>query len=228
MKRPRAKTNTQSHFRRYTNLAATIHLLRSRQITLLNPATWEDKNDAYFMSEYKRHKNAKAVLALCFAERSETFHHWRVFSHGSDGVCIEFDKHSLLSTFKNDQRVKHGTIDYKLLDEIRGIKTVDTDDLPFMKRHPFKDECEFRVVYTDMKEAPAFKNFSIDLDWVKRITLGPWMSDGLADSVKETLRSIDGCKAVKIARTTLIENETWKGLTTKVRNSLAAVAKRGK
>lgn len=66
-------------FRRYTNLAAAIHLLQSRKITLLNPARWDDANDAYFMAEYKRLVGAETVLALCFAETAETYHHWRVF-----------------------------------------------------------------------------------------------------------------------------------------------------
>ena len=79
-------------FRRYTNLAAVVHLLQAKAITLLNPATWDDTNDAYFMAEYKRLKQAKTVLALCFAETAETYHHWRVFSHGADGVCLEFNK----------------------------------------------------------------------------------------------------------------------------------------
>jgi hypothetical protein len=34
-------------FRRYTNLAAVVHLLHAKAITLLNPATWDDRNDAY-------------------------------------------------------------------------------------------------------------------------------------------------------------------------------------
>jgi hypothetical protein len=91
---------------RYTNLAATIHLLRTKQITLLNPATWDDKNDAYFMAEYTRLNNAKAVLALCFAERSQTLSSLGVFSHGSDGVCIEFDKQKLLSAFERDVQIR--------------------------------------------------------------------------------------------------------------------------
>jgi hypothetical protein len=41
---------------RFTNLAAAIHMLRTRTITLLDPNTWDDKNDAYFMAEYKRQK----------------------------------------------------------------------------------------------------------------------------------------------------------------------------
>jgi hypothetical protein len=48
---------------RYTNLAATIHMLCTKCITLLNPATWDDKNDAYFMAEYKRTVVAGGVAA---------------------------------------------------------------------------------------------------------------------------------------------------------------------
>jgi len=82
--------------RRYTNLAATVHLLRNRCLTLLNPESWDDRNDAYFLAQYKERTNASSVLALCFAEASETYHHWRVFSSGGDGVCIEFDRPKLL------------------------------------------------------------------------------------------------------------------------------------
>lgn len=88
-------------FRRYTNLASTIHLLQHRAITLLNPATWDDKSDTYYMAEYKRLKQAQTVLALCFAESRETYHHWRIFSYGTDGICLEFDKQELLTAFPN-------------------------------------------------------------------------------------------------------------------------------
>jgi hypothetical protein len=65
---------------RFTNLAAAIHMLRARKITLLDPNTWDDKNDAYFMAEYKRQKGLATLLALCFADCDETYHHWRVFA----------------------------------------------------------------------------------------------------------------------------------------------------
>ena len=91
VKKPKAQI-----LRRFTNLAATIHMLRTRTITLLDPGTWDDKNDAFFMAQYKRQKDLKALLALCFADCPETYHHWRVFSHGADGVRVEFDKALLL------------------------------------------------------------------------------------------------------------------------------------
>jgi hypothetical protein len=61
-------------FRCYTNLAAIIHLLQNKWITALDPTTWDDKNDSYFMAEYKRLSGAQTLLALCFAEQAETYH----------------------------------------------------------------------------------------------------------------------------------------------------------
>ena len=44
---------TEHTLRRYTNLASALHILQNRCLTLLSPETWDDRNDAYFMSEYK-------------------------------------------------------------------------------------------------------------------------------------------------------------------------------
>jgi hypothetical protein len=166
-------------FYRYTDLAATLHMLRTRNITLLNPATWDDTNDSYFMSEYKRLKNAKSVLALCFAESEESYHHWRIFSSGGDGVRIEFDKPAL--------------------------------------RWPYGDEREFRVVYTNLSETVAAKDYPIALSSIRRITLSPWMPRTLSASVKATLRSIDGCSRLNVFQSTLVSNELWKKFTEKAR-----------
>jgi hypothetical protein len=144
--------------RRYTNLAATFHLLSSRKITLLDPSNWEDKNDAYFMAQYKKLKNAGSVLALCFAESSETYHHWRVFSHGHDGVCIEFKKDVLLDSFSGDARTRADNVRYKLLKDLRELKnTIEIDDIPFIKRSAYKDEREFRIVFTDLNPRDSYK-----------------------------------------------------------------------
>jgi hypothetical protein len=205
-----------SAFRRYTNLAATIYLLRQRYITLLNPATWDDRNDAWFMAEYKRYMKAKTVLALCFAERPETYHHWKVFSHGSDGVCIEFDKEKLLSAFTGEPQIQADYVKYKMLKDIANMQTVQGEQLPFLKRQAFEDEAEFRIVYVDTEKKADYQNYAIEIDWINRITLSPWMAKALADSVKATLRSIKGCSGLSIYRSSLIDNETWKNLTRRV------------
>jgi hypothetical protein len=206
-----------SSFRRYTNLAATIHMLQSKCITLLNPATWDDKNDAYFMAEYKRYKNAKTVLALCFAECPETYHHWRVFSNGSDGVCIEFDKVKLFLTFVNETNIMQGYVKYKMIKDANNLKLIELEELPFLKRYPYGDEHEFRVVYVDSQKAMECHDYSIEVGWINRITLSPWISKTLASSVKETLKSIKGCSGLRISRSTLVDNDAWKRLTARVK-----------
>ena len=204
-------------FRRYTNLAAVIHLLQTREITLLNPATWDDRNDAYFMAEYKRLLQAKTVLALCFAESEETYHHWRVFSHGADGICLEFDKQALLSAFDGHRRIRLGAVNYRQIRTLRARTEIGIEELPFLKRLPYQDEKEFRIVYADPEVAVEFRNFPLDLAWIRRITLSPWMSQALSRSVVKTLRSIPGCEKLRISRSTLVGNNEWQELTARAR-----------
>ena len=90
--------STPTYLRRYTDLPALLNMLSMRQITLLDPKTWDDRNDSFFMSLYKERKKLKTLLALCFAQTPETYHHWRVFSNGSAGVCVVFDRAALLDS----------------------------------------------------------------------------------------------------------------------------------
>ncbi len=209
----RKRQPTLPAFRRYTNLAAAIHMLQTQQITLLNPTTWDDKNDAYFMAEYKRIIGAQTVLAVCFAQSSETYHHWRVFSNGSDGVCIEFDKDALVSMFSLRASIRTGRVKYHLIDTLLRKSKIDPHELPFLKRRPYKDEREYRIVYVDEVKAQEFQNFPIQATWIKRITLSPWMSTALRYSVVKTLKSIPGCAGLSIVRSTLLENDRWKSIT---------------
>ena len=50
--------------RRYTNIPALIYLLTARKITLLDPASWDDKNDLHFLSLYREKKSLETVLAF--------------------------------------------------------------------------------------------------------------------------------------------------------------------
>lgn len=214
--RRKSPTPPPPAFRRYTNLSAAIHLLQSRKITLLNPARWDDANDAYFMGEYKRLAGAETVLAICFAETVETYHHWRVFSHGADGVCIEFDKARLLDSFEGQPGVLKDKVVYRKIATLKKRRAIEADELPFLKRKPYEPECEYRVIYVDKTISMEAKDFDIDLSWIRRITLSPWMSNVLKESVKKTLRGIDGdCRRLSVSRSTLVGNDEWKSLTAK-------------
>lgn len=203
-----SKTPTKRLLRRYTSLSALIQLLRSQALMLLSPSTWDDRNDAHFLRQYAQQKNLAAVLAACFSTAGETYHHWKVFSHGLDGACIEFDRDRLLDALKPYDGIRFGDVRYWKLDRIRS-RPPKTNDLPFIKRHPFRDEKEFRIIY-DSAENVAFKAFAIDLHCISRIILSPWSNKLLADAIKATIHDIDGCARLRVYRTTLIDNEGWK------------------
>ena len=194
--------------RRYTNLAAALHVLQNRSLTLLSPSTWDDRNDAFFMSEHKKRKRALSVLAVCFAGVDETYHHWRVFSPGTDGVCVEFDKEALLKPVVGQPGIQSRKVSYMMIGTAKN-QGIPTNDLPFIKRLPYKDESEFRVIYVDQTTEYLSMPIAISLNSISRLTLSPWMPLPLVDAVKQTIKQIRGCKTLRIYRSTLIENERW-------------------
>lgn len=196
-------------FRRYTNLVSGIQILRQRAITLLNPELWDDRNDSYGLLQYMNALEAKSILALCFAERHETYHHWRVFSPGMDGLCIEFDKAKLLQAFACVPGGCVGSVKYYEIQELKET-LLTVEQLPFVKRFPYRDEREFRLIDVDMDEELDFKSFPITLDCIRRINLSPWMPKSMADSVRATIRMLPGCERLSINRSTLVDNDQWK------------------
>ena len=201
-----AKAKPAAILRRYTSLASLLALLQDRKLTLLSPAFWEDRNDAFYMSQYKTRKNLKTLLALCFSESDETYHHWRVFTHGADGVCIHFKREDLLKSLPG---LGTGKITYRKITDLPRFKP-RLEQLPFLKRQPFGDECEFRLIYEDPVQEMETKAFSIPLRVIARVTLNPWLPPPLSSAVKSAIKSTPGCSALKVYQTTLLENETWK------------------
>lgn len=206
----------REYLHRYTDLTSLIHILTSKNLTLLNPETWDDKNDAYFMAAYKAKSKAKTILALCFSERTQqTYHHWKVFANGPAGVCITFRKPDLLTSLPRGSGILHRTMKYYSFDDANKLKK-NVDDLPFIKRNYFKDEREYRIVYSDAKAVLPSYDVRIDCAWIVKITLSPWMHKALAQSVRETLRLIPGCKGLRVVHSTLTSSERWKKLTDRV------------
>ncbi len=201
-------TSLKKFLRRYTNLPALIYLLREQRITLLDPNTWEDKNDSHFLDLYREKKHLGSVLALCFTQATETYHHWRVFASGSAGVCITFKREQLIRSLKPIEGIRTGSVRYLRMGEI-SRRQPSTEELPFLKRYPFEPENEFRVILDSRQRREAF-DVLIPLSCIDRITLSPWLSATLASHVKSVLWNIRGCRELKIVRSTLISNEDWK------------------
>ena len=208
---PSRTQSAKKFLRRYTDIPALIYLLREQKITLLSPSTWDDGNDREFMTLYQGRKRLKSLLALCFSQSDETYHHWRVFAPGAGGVCVAFDRNELVKTFKTRRGVRMGAVEYLKIGELRG-KRIAVSKLPFLKRYAYAHESEFRLLYESTSVEAKTLDVPIPLSCIRRITLSPWIPGSLFSRVKDTLKSIPGCEGAKIYRSTLIGNEEWKKL----------------
>jgi hypothetical protein len=200
--------HVRKFLKRYTNLPAAIYVLARRHITLVDPETWDDSNDSHYLRLYRDSMGLKSVLALCFTQASETYHHWRVFSSGPSGVCIEFHRDALIKALEGYD-VRFSDVRYRTLKAMHH-KRPSIDQLPFIKRQAFRDDHEFRIVSTSVDKRRSTLDLRIPLSCINRITLSPWLLKRVADEVKWDLRAIHGCDHLSITRSTLVDNEEWK------------------
>lgn len=200
---------SESQFRRYTTLPYLLDMLHHKRLTLLDPARWEDKNDAYFLKIYKEKMGYASVLALCFAEAPEAYHHWKIYSGNPSGVCIEFFKGRLLSHFDPKKGFIHAGIQYKTINKLRE-NTLHTGEMPFIKRYAYKGEEEYRVIFQSKDEKVSVKQILINLDTISKITVSPWIDSTSYKSIKLTINKIKDCEHIKVQKSTITENNEWK------------------
>ncbi len=200
--------NHQSNkINRYTTLPVLLDLLKRKKLVLLNPSTWEDRNDAEIIMEYKKRKNIRNLFAICFGVGDETVHHWKAYADGISGCCIEFDKKKLLESFKNKNGIRYGNVIYRKINDLNE-NTVDIDRIPFIKRWPYRCENEFRILWEGRTNQKTME-FEINLHSINKITLSQRIPVDVSDSVKDLLRSEIGDPSRKINRSTLYENNRW-------------------
>lgn len=199
----------EKYYRRYTDLPSLVGMLTYGKLTLLEPSTWDDKNDSYFLEQYRLKRNLKSVLALCFTQASETYHHWKIFSPGPAGVCILFKEQELKAAVAKTPGLRMRSVDYLTLKQIRD-KKLARSKLPFVKRSPFKPENEMRLLWESTTEQRVSFDVPFDPSAIARITLSPWLHPSLVDPIKSLLKSLPECRRYKLYRSTLIGNTEWK------------------
>ncbi len=198
-------------FRRYTTLPFLFDVLYEKRLPLLDPANWDDRNDAYFMELYKKKKKLKTLLAICFADSAESYHHWKIYAGNVSGVCIEFDRHHLLDRLMADKKYRQGSVEYMEISHLeRAVPTID--DLPFIKRYPFRDECEYRIIYENRRKEEKIQYIEITPGDIDHITINPWVPECVFESIRSVIQDIKGCKSIGVFRTGIVENEKWKKL----------------
>ena len=203
--------------KRYTELPYILQTLETRKLTLMNPNSWDDRNDSHFVHAYRERKGYGSVLALCLTEAAQTYHHWRIFTHGASGACLQFNKKRFLDWIVANEALTGRPVQYKTLQQIRQSPPA-LDDLPFIKRKAYEHEREFRLLYGTLRRSLPCREFPLPLDVIESIQLNPWLPPSTADAVESVIHRIDGCASLRILRATIISNDEWQQAATEPRS----------
>jgi hypothetical protein len=103
-----------------------------------------------------------------------------------------------------------GEMKYLTLKEADRLNEADVDRLPFLKRAAFEDEQEYRIIGDGLDEKERAFPIEIQLRWIAKITLNPWIPKSIAESAIASLQQIEGCQNLDVQRSLLIESGRWK------------------
>ena len=194
--------------KRYTELPFLLHALRTKELALLSPSSWDDRNDALYMERYRKQRpGVAALLALCLTEAYATYHHWKVFAGTSSGVCIVFDPNRLVR-WATANGIRCGRVRYKSLRRAR-LHPPIPETLPFRKRHAFRDEKEFRLVYESAVDCGPVKTFTFKLNTIDHIVVNPWMPEPVFESVRASIQELPQCESITVAQSHMLTNKEW-------------------
>ena len=191
---------------RFTTIPFLMDMLVREKLTLLNPSFWEDQNDKGTVEAFKYRSGINSIYALCLTYGNETVHHWNAFANGSSGCCIEFSPDRLFSNLGLNSNLRHGKV---LYNSIKNLRNFSDEELPYLKRLPFKTEKEYRLLLLDENpQQPAF-DLDINLDVIRRITISNKVPKSVYKSLKTVLLNINPAFQGKIVHSTLFKNQIW-------------------
>ena len=182
-------------------------------MTLLDPQSWHDKNDTFYIGEYVKRKKLKTLLAFCMTKSDETYHHWRIYSAGTGGACVVFRRQALLARLDEYVDVTMGDVIYKTMGDMRTEAKnggLAISKLPFLKRAGYEAEEEYRVIFESISDVSSFINFEFSINMIESIRLSPWLHKDLVGITRKIIQGIKGCSTLRVSGSTLLSNEQWK------------------
>lgn len=196
--------------KRYTTLSSALDTLKNGRLILLNPSKWDDTNDSYFMELYQKEKELGSVLALCCTMATETYHHWKVFAAGIEGVCIEINRVALEAALRPNSDIKVRQVEYLKVTELEAFTDDDLHRLPFVKREGYGDEREWRILARSEEKMKQTMEVPLALTLINRIVFNPWIPQALVDNLREMIRSLPGCEKIPVESSRLTNSGRWK------------------
>jgi len=197
--------------KRYTELPFVLQALHTRELTLVSPKSWDDKNDAYAIEQYRRKRGLGSVLALCLTDAEQTHHHWKVFTHGSSGACIHFHPDQFGTWLAAQAEIQGRPVIYRSVAQLRSTLP-PIEDLPFIKRAAYEPEREFRLLHGHASRTKRTHALPFNLSMIRRIVLSPWMPVPTFEASRAIIHGINGCSSMPVNRATIVESADWRKL----------------
>ena len=195
---------------RFTSLPYVIDILATEQLTLTNPENWPDKNEKVTLKKYKIAKGAKQLFCLCMSDSEENIHLWSEFAPSECGCFIKFNYDKLVEFLQQQKDLVFSNMEYVKINDLPKF-AIETEKLPFYKRHPFQPENEIRIIYLDydgIKE--PVRKIPFDINIIESITISGHLPKPVLENVKVILQSVNESFTGKISQSTLFNNLRWK------------------
>lgn len=162
--------------KKYTKLKYLETILRRHKLHLGDPKSWDDKNDAFSLEQYRLARSLAVLKVTCLTTASDRYHFWKEFGSKEDGVCLWFDRKQFINGISSAKNTACGYVKYLTPTQLVQINSLN--DLRFAKRAQFYDEQEYRIVYEggNRGSEKSEYGFSFPISSLKRIYLNGWLS----------------------------------------------------
>ncbi|HYI64174.1 MAG TPA: hypothetical protein VEW71_04740 [Allosphingosinicella sp.] len=201
---------SETELRRYTNVSGALDMVLKKRLVLLNPQSWDDRNDSHFLETYRRCCGLETVRAACFSEEAETYHHWKVYASGATGACVIFHRKPFVQFVESTPKLRGETVTYMTKGCLQNLTELPNAKLPFIKRWAYGDEGEYRVIFEDEAACEDTQGVDLPLELIERIVLSPWTPRPLHDSLRSIFRKVGLPKNIEVTRSDLVDTEMWK------------------
>ena len=181
-----AELANSSWLKKYTRLEHLKGILQERQLYLGDPKDWEDRNDSEVIRLSSTTFGGFNLRATCLTEAVDRYHFWHIFGGREHGVCLWFEKYSLLNDVENDPSLIADLVQYR---NARDLSRLEPKSIPFTKRDQYSDEREFRILRVERARNVVSEKFAFSAHSLRRIYLNPWLSFAAAKRKKAEISS---------------------------------------
>ena len=180
-------------------------MLEQKRLYFSDPARWEDKNDEGAIEIYREKKGLAKVFVLCCTKDTETIYHWKAFSETDCGCCVEFNSEALFEICNEVPDIKHGKVDYVKIKDLPKEYRGKEDKIPFLKRWPYRNESEYRILYEAKKKQNSFW-LDIDYKLIKKVTVSQRLNKESFESLKKIIQEK---YEITVNQSTVYKNDRW-------------------